>query len=360
MDALVHPHQIEVQEFASYGLVIDARSTAEYVEDHIPGAINLPVLASEARQDASSSTLSARLPARLVAGLERLQADEAVLVYCARGGLDSLVWAEPLRAKGWCVDVLGGGWPNYRRWVLAALELLPRALSFRVLRAPPVSGMDRVLTALQAQGQQVIDLAALAGQQLGEKAVLCFGGGRSQSAFESRLVHALRFCDPAQEVWVSELPAGQSALSLPAPFAEQLRQARVVHLDVPKAERIRIWQEELSELGADVDDVIASMSSLDVSPSVTLLDQWRALTRQSGTSQVLGAMMDGFVDRADRSAGSASSALSALSASADADVLQLASLRPAELASALRDWTRQRGIKAVRRPGHGHDAQIRP
>ena len=31
------PHQLEVQDFASYSLVIDARSPHEYAEDHIPG-----------------------------------------------------------------------------------------------------------------------------------------------------------------------------------------------------------------------------------------------------------------------------------------------------------------------------------
>lgn len=43
LDSLVHPHQIEVQEFDSYGLVIDARSTEAYQEDHIPGAVSVPV-----------------------------------------------------------------------------------------------------------------------------------------------------------------------------------------------------------------------------------------------------------------------------------------------------------------------------
>jgi hypothetical protein len=41
---LVHPHQLEVKDFASYSLVIDARSPHEYAEDHIPGAVNLPVV----------------------------------------------------------------------------------------------------------------------------------------------------------------------------------------------------------------------------------------------------------------------------------------------------------------------------
>ena len=45
LDSLVHPHQMEVQEFASYALVIDARSAEAYQEDHLPGAVNVPVAA---------------------------------------------------------------------------------------------------------------------------------------------------------------------------------------------------------------------------------------------------------------------------------------------------------------------------
>ena len=42
--SLVHPHQLEVQEFSTYSLVIDAQSPHEFDEDHIPGAVNLPVV----------------------------------------------------------------------------------------------------------------------------------------------------------------------------------------------------------------------------------------------------------------------------------------------------------------------------
>ena len=43
-DETVAPHQIGVREFSDYALVIDARSPREYVEDHLPLAVNLPVV----------------------------------------------------------------------------------------------------------------------------------------------------------------------------------------------------------------------------------------------------------------------------------------------------------------------------
>jgi len=46
LDSLVHPHQMEIQEFASYALVIDARSAGAYQEDHVPGAVSVPIAAT--------------------------------------------------------------------------------------------------------------------------------------------------------------------------------------------------------------------------------------------------------------------------------------------------------------------------
>ena len=164
LGSLVHPHQMEIQEFASYALVIDARSAGAYQEDHVPGAVNVPVAATPPVSPRAPSLMSEpgpSIPDALAVHTAGLPAGDTILVYCDRGGLDSMVWATPLRAAGFQVDVLGGGWINYRRWVNAGLELLPRVLTFRPLLAPPVSGLCRVLDLLVRQGEQVIDLAEI-------------------------------------------------------------------------------------------------------------------------------------------------------------------------------------------------------
>jgi rhodanese-related sulfurtransferase len=149
IDPLVHPHQMEIQDFASYTLVIDARSAAAYREDRLPCAINIPAAKAGpspanrlvAAPPHKMSTLNEPppMPHALAPHASRLVAGDTVLVYCDRGGLDSMVWAAPLQAAGMRVDVLGGGWINYRRWVDAGLELLPRVLTFRRLLAPPAN-----------------------------------------------------------------------------------------------------------------------------------------------------------------------------------------------------------------------------
>jgi len=44
-----------MQDFSSYALIIDARSPREFEEDHIPGAVNMPVVNND--EDAEVGTL---------------------------------------------------------------------------------------------------------------------------------------------------------------------------------------------------------------------------------------------------------------------------------------------------------------
>ena len=64
--AFVHPHQLEVQDWASYALVIDARSPHEYAQDHIPGAVNLPVIGDAEYAEVGTTHRSDRHAAYLI------------------------------------------------------------------------------------------------------------------------------------------------------------------------------------------------------------------------------------------------------------------------------------------------------
>lgn len=307
LSSLLHPHQIEVQEFDAYALVIDARPAAEYEEDHLPGAVNLPVapLAIPIRAAGSAHANSSNEPRRGLEGLpealralvSRLSPDDRVLIYCHRGGLDSVVWAEPLRAAGWSVDVLPGGWPNYRRWVVAGLEVLPRGLSFRVLRAPPLSGIERVLAALEFQGHQVLDLLALTGQRLMPGVLSRADHAVSQAAFESAVLHALRRFAPDREVWVNALAVHhEDGLALPSTLAQQLRQSPAVRVLVPLAQRSQAWHQKLNASNADMDQVVNALCALPTAPTESMTARWRKTAALDSICPALSAIIEEFID----------------------------------------------------------------
>ena len=297
---LVHPHQLEVQEFSSYALVVDARSRAEFAVDHIADAINVPVrdasLQLPPKTHASIDDSESGLPKALAAQVDSLDAAAPLLVYCDRGGLDSLVWAEPLRSLGRHVDVLPGGWINYRRWVTAGLEILPRSMRLLRLFGAPGSATQRVLAALAGSGHQVIDMASVSGLGIAPGVPMSARTRLTQSGFETRLLDALRTMDTGREVWIAHSEFTPADLSWPPALRSALNRASTVRLDVPLAVRVRAWRNELKAAAITGEGLIASFKAVKPAIDATMLDKWRRTFKDHGIEALLAAIVVGFID----------------------------------------------------------------
>lgn len=284
-----HPHAIEVQEFSHYALVVDVRPRSAYEDDHIPGAVHLappPVSQIGVQEDMASAPVPAVLET-LVSGVKP---DQAILLYCGRGGLDSLPLAKALRWRGWTVDVLPGGWINYRRWVAAGLEVLPRLVSFRVIASPLGTETARVLRALQRLGQPVLDLEGMAGWRRG--ALFPFGDGQpSQAAFESRVLKALRGLDPRVPVWVGETDRNLGSLVLPGALHDAMATAPTASLQVELSERLRCWKSDEGLLAKDPQEVVQALEGVTPPAPEELLARWKAW----GAAGQLDALLEGVL-----------------------------------------------------------------
>lgn len=340
LGSLVHPHQMEIQEFASYALVIDARSLEAYQEDHLPGAVNVPVAAdrlagvqftsAERGITAVAGEAAPSMPYSLAVQVERLSPGDAVLVYCDRGGLDSLVCAGPLKVAGFRVDVLGGGWINYRRWVSAGLELLPRALTFRPLLAPPAGGLCRVVDRLLQQGEQVIDLTALAGQRLVPGLTLQGDTPPSQAAFETALLDALRMLDPRRPVWIRMGLAGLGGLALPPALRDALYRSISTRLEVPLSARAIAWSDRLQAMGTGINTLLQAISASAMSPAAASIEQWRSLTSAGKVTDALTEIIKTYIDPRTEVPGW----------TGQLHVVRLASLTTEVVAAEVEDWRR--------------------
>ena len=264
---LFHPHAIEVQEFSHYALILDVRSDAEFNDDHIPGAVRVAPEIVRAGVDSDRLTAGVpagegaparRVPPALAALVESVRLDEAILVYCGRGGRDSLPLAKALRWAGWTVDVLPGGYANYRRWVLAGVETLPRCIDVRVVATALGSEAARVLAGLAAAGQQALDVASCARRRPG--ALTRAAGQSTQALFESRLLHALRQFDPRRPVWVANSGRQLGLVSLPGALMDALPHAPTVTLTCPLAERLACWCEDEAVFQQPVDVIVTAVA----------------------------------------------------------------------------------------------------
>lgn len=282
--------KVGVEALADYAERIDTRSPAEFADDHIPGAINCPVLDDEKRavigtMHAQVSAFTARrvgaaLVARNIAQmLETTFADKprewAPLVYCWRGGQRSSSLTHVLAEIGWHAVQLDGGYRAYRRHVIARLEAIPPTLGFRVVCGLTGSGKSRLLSALAAEGAQVLDLETLArhrGSMLGD---LPGDPQPSQRWFESQLWAVLETLDPARPVYVESESRRIGTVQLPDALLYAMRSAPCVVVETPTPLRVELLKEDYIHFLDDADSLNMRLSGLLQLHGRKVLEQWR-------------------------------------------------------------------------------------
>jgi tRNA 2-selenouridine synthase len=306
------------ETLAPFDAIIDVRSPSEFAEDHVPGAINLPVLDDTERATVGtiyvqeSRFLARRVGAALVARnvarhLETALADKTgsfrPLVYCWRGGQRSGAMATILAQVGWRTAVLAGGYKTYRRLVQTRLYEDVTPLKFVRLGGRTGSGKTELLARLAARGVQTLDLEALA-----EHRGSVFGGfGRaqpSQKMFESRLLAALGKLDASRPVVVEAEASKIGDRMTPPTVWKAMALAPQIVLAVPLAERARYLTTQYAGVVADRTAFEAALARLPVHISRATLATCRSLA-DAGDLKGLATLLieahyDPAYDRADR------------------------------------------------------------
>jgi tRNA 2-selenouridine synthase len=308
-----NPRVATVSQLSDFDEIIDVRSPAEYAEDHIPGAINAPVLDDEQRARVGTlytqespfvaKKLGAALIARNVAHhLDNLFSDRPKqwkpLVYCWRGGQRSGAMAHILAQVGWSTGRLDGGYKGYRRQVLADLDVLPAQLQFRVVCGPTGSGKSRFLHALQEQGAQVLDLEALAQHRGSLLGSLPEEPQPSQKMFESRIWDALRRFDPQQPVFVEAESKKIGVLTMPEALLEQIRASECLLIEAPVVSRVQLLMEDYAHFLSDPALLIERLTPLLPLHGRQVLDHWQQLAQEGHWNELVEKLLTQHYDPA--------------------------------------------------------------
>jgi tRNA 2-selenouridine synthase len=308
--ALAHPGQLGVSEWSAYALLIDARSPHEFDDDHVPGAQNLPVVDDE--QYAEVGTAHRTDPhAAYLAGVEyslrniarhiralitRYDPDSRMLVYCFRGGKRSKLWADNLRTIGYRVDVLEGGWKRYRQWVRDSLDALPARFELKVLAGSTGCGKTRLLHALRAAGEQVLDLEALASHRGSLIGALPGEPQPTQKLFDTRVLDALRRMDPSRPVWLEAESRKIGNVHLPAALHEAMHRSTPIRLVAPMSERVKLWREDYAHFAQDPASMVRLLVPLKPLIGGEELARWEALAAGRDVDTLFERVMTAHYD----------------------------------------------------------------
>jgi tRNA 2-selenouridine synthase len=290
-----------------FDAVIDARSPAEFGLDHLPGACNWPTLDDDERrlvgtEYAQISAFEARkrgavMAARNIARhLERegsaLAPGWRPLVYCWRGGQRSGSLALVLAQVGFEVHVLEGGYRAFRRRVLADLEQAGAGLRWTVLCGRTGSGKSRLLGALAAQGEQVLDLEALAEHRGSVLGAVPNRPQPSQKHFETRLWQALAALDPARPVYVESESRTIGRLRLPEPLLQQMRAAPCLRVEMPMAARVALLREEYAHFVNEPHALSQRLDALREARGHAQVQAWQALAHEGRIDTLVAALLE--------------------------------------------------------------------
>ncbi len=269
--------KIGMDSLSAYADRIDVRSPSEFAIDHIPGAVNLPVLGDDERMrvgtvNAQESAFAARklgaaLVSRNIAGIVETHClaqprDWAPVIYCWRGGKRSASLAHVLNEIGWRAVQLDGGYRTWRRHVVAQLQRAPGQFRYVVICGMTGSGKSRLLAALRAEGAQVLDLERLArhrGSLLGD---LPGDPQPSQKAFDTNLLSALDQFDPARPVYVESESRKIGSVQVPDSLLDAMRAAACIRVDTPQHLRVALLRDEYVHLIDDPASLADKLSPL--------------------------------------------------------------------------------------------------
>lgn len=246
-------------QLKQYDSIIDVRSESEYALDHIPGAINCPVLNDAQRIEVgtlykqTSAFEAKKIGAALVAENIALHLQQKFrdqprdwkpLIYCWRGGNRSGAMAHIFAKIGWPVHQLDGGYKEYRRFITQQIDQQAQTLSFQVICGPTGSGKSRLLQTLAAQGAQVLDLEKLAAHRGSVLGHLPTESQPTQKMFESRIWQTLRHYVADRPVYVESESKKIGNCRVPELLMEKMRASPCIALELSAESRVQLLMED--------------------------------------------------------------------------------------------------------------------
>jgi tRNA 2-selenouridine synthase len=295
-----------VSDMFDFDEIIDARSPGEFAEDHLPGAVSLPVLSDEERamvgtlHKQSSAFEAKKVGAALVARniAQHLEThfhskprNYRPLIYCWRGGSRSGAMTTILRSVGWNAAQLEGGHKAYRHHVIEQLAVLPEQLHFHVICGPTGVGKSRFLNAMKTCDAQVLDLEDLAAHMGSVLGAYPARPQPAQKLFESRIWYALQGFDPKRPVFVESESKKIGNLHTPEALLLRMRASHCINLQADIPVRVELLKQEYAHFLADAEMFGRKLDCLVEIQGKERIEYWKAQARAGEWDELVADLL---------------------------------------------------------------------
>ncbi|MDP2792701.1 MAG: tRNA 2-selenouridine(34) synthase MnmH [Sulfurisoma sp.] len=347
----LHKGVATLAQLAEFDEIIDARSPAEYVDDHLPRAIGCAVLSNEERARVGtiykqvSPFAAKKVGAALVAKNIARHIEERFLdkprewkplVYCWRGGKRSGAFTHILREIGWDAHRLDGGYKAWRRHMVEQLATLPASFNYRVISGATGSAKSRVLEALGDAGAQILHLEQLAAHKGSVLGNLPDAPQPAQRMFETNLFSALTALDPARPVHVEAESRRIGVLHLPDALIAAIRAAPCIRIEATTSARVDFLLRDYDYFLANPSWLAEKIQHLKGLQSEETVARWQALIEAGDFPTLVGELLEKHYDplyRRSQSKNYADYAAAANHAAADLSEASIRRLAEAILAA---------------------------
>jgi tRNA 2-selenouridine synthase len=186
---------------------IDVRSEKEFNEDTIPGALNIPILNNEEREnvgylykqvdkekakEVGIEYASKKLPSIYIKAKEISRENKDIALFCYRGGMRSKSVANVLDLMGLDVYLINGGYKEYRKYVIKKLIEEINKHKYIVLHGYTGVGKTKILKLLKEKGEPILDIESLAKNKGSVFGNIGYDDSNiTQKNFESKLLKVL-------------------------------------------------------------------------------------------------------------------------------------------------------------------------
>jgi tRNA 2-selenouridine synthase len=302
-----------LDELARFDEIVDVRTPLEFAEDHIPGALNAPVLSNEERvivgtmykqvSPFEATRHGAALVMRNIAHhLDTTFADRPrnwrPLIYCWRGGKRSGSMTTLFNMIGWQARQLDGGYKTYRRSVLDRLATWPLRFDYIALVGHTGTGKTRLLHALRDAGAQVLELEDLACHRGSLLGAWPDRPQPSQKAFDSALVSALAQFDPGRPVFVESESRRIGAITLPDALLDRFHRGACVEIRAAPDERVAFLLEDYQHLFDDPAGFKRQLDRLIGLHSREQVTHWHQLIDENARNELFHELLERHYDPA--------------------------------------------------------------